>query len=345
MLQIIIPVQPRIIIIIIYSGLVTVFLVHIVMNNTTCSHISYAALSSSSASNGVSALVCLVSIILLFALKFHKIPLYRLALYQVFAAFAYAFVIVTEIGLIEYPTACKAAGFLDLFLLWVKLLLSGFLTFHLFSFAVFHKNLKRFELFYVVTCVLVPAGVATVPLITDTYGVAGSRCWIKEANEHCEKIIAGLIESLVLCYGPVFIILVAECVAMVVMVAVVAYRVCKRWKSQPLIGENQQQKALKHILPFVVYPFIFCICSFPPLINRLYNATHKTPSQFLQVVTSISVSISSFAAGIVLIIHITISRIKRRSKTSRLEEEGVVTANETLIKSTTYYSRPAESVY
>lgn len=320
------------------------------MNNTTCSHISYAALSSSSASNGVSAFVCLVSIILLFALKFHKIPLYRLALYQVLAAFAYAFVIVTEIGLIEDLTACKAAGFLDLFLLWVKLLMSGFLTFHLFCFAVFHKNFKRLEIPYIVTSVLVPAGVAVVPLITNTYGVAGSRCWIKEVNDNCEMIIAGLIESLVLCYGPVFIILVAECAAMVVMVAVLSYRVCKRWKSQPISGEDQQKKALKHILPFVAYPIIFCICSFPPLINRLYNSTHNTPSQFLQVVTSVSISISSFAAGIVLIVHITVSRINRRSMTSKLkvilEEEGAVTANDKtlpLLRSTTYYSQPAES--
>ena len=71
-------------------------------------------------------------------------------------------------------------------------------TFHLFCFAVFQKNLKKLEVLYVVTSLLVPAVIAAVPLITNSYGHSpdGAVCYMYAENE------AAFIERFALWDGP-----------------------------------------------------------------------------------------------------------------------------------------------
>ena len=68
-------------------------------------------------------------------------------------------------------------------------------TFHLFCFAVLHKNPKKLEVLYVVTSLLIPAGIASVPLITQSYGAnpSGTLCYIYASNI---SLIERLINSL-----------------------------------------------------------------------------------------------------------------------------------------------------
>ena len=61
-------------------------------------------------------------------------------------------------------------------------------TFHVFYFAVLHKNLKKLEVLYVVTSLFVPVVIAAVPLLTGTYGQdpnIGS-CWIEVEKKHSD---------------------------------------------------------------------------------------------------------------------------------------------------------------
>ena len=123
------------------------------------------------ATNGASVLVCVVATILLLALHLYTKVVYRLALYQVLAALAFATVQTLQVVFVNYDVhVCVAMGWLTLCTLWTKLVSTCWATFHLFCFAVLHKNLKKLEVLYVVTSLLVPAGVASVPLISDTYG-------------------------------------------------------------------------------------------------------------------------------------------------------------------------------
>ena len=130
------------------------------------------------------------------------------------------------------------------------------------------------------------------------------------------------------------------------MVAVLAYRVYKRWTG--LTDKDPQSNALRQLLPLVAYPIIFCVCTFPSLVNRLYNAINATPSQTLQVITSISISVSSLAAGMVLITQISVSKFKRWWKTSKLtsreDEEAVNNPSLPMLRSTTHFSHQTESV-
>ena len=66
---------------------------------------------------------------------------------------------------------CVAVGWMILYAEWMKLLFTIWVTFHLFCFGVLHKNLKKLEVLYVVTSLLVPALIAIVPLVTHAYGL------------------------------------------------------------------------------------------------------------------------------------------------------------------------------
>ena len=124
------------------------------------------------ATNGVSVLMCLLAAILVFVLKLHKKVVYRLALYQVFASLSFAMSQIVQViyNYVSYNRLCIAFGWLGLYTEWVKLLFTMWVTFHLFCFAILHKNLQKLEVFYVATSLLVPAMIACVPLMSNAYG-------------------------------------------------------------------------------------------------------------------------------------------------------------------------------
>ena len=170
--------------------------------------------------NGVSVLVCLLAAILLCCLKLYRKLVYRLALYQVLSAMAMASVGAMQVVFINYDESpnmygrvCTALGYLWLYTEWTKLLFTMWVTFHLFCFAVLHKNLKKLEVLYVVTSLLVPALIAIVPLVTHTYGLSpgSNTCYISNTR-------VGFVERLSLWDGPAMLMLIAASTAMVVMV-------------------------------------------------------------------------------------------------------------------------------
>ena len=62
---------------------------------------------------------------------------------------------------------CVAAGYLVQMADWMKVCFGCWITFHLFCFAVFLKNMKKLEPLYVMSSILVPIVVSSAPLITN----------------------------------------------------------------------------------------------------------------------------------------------------------------------------------
>ena len=130
--------------------------------------INHAAFSSA---NGFSALVCLLAAILVLRLKLYGKLVYRLALYQVLSALVMASVSAMQVVLMNYDNSpniydrvCTAIGLLLEYIAWVKLLFTVWVTIHLFCLAVLGKNLKKLEVVYIVTSLLVPTGMAIIYL-------------------------------------------------------------------------------------------------------------------------------------------------------------------------------------
>ena len=265
--------------------------------------------------NGVSVLVCLLAAFLLRWLKLYKKLVYRLALYQVLSALAMASVGATQVVFINYDELstiyrrlCTAIGFLWLYSQWTKLLFTMCVTFHLFCFAVLHKNLKKLEVLYVVTSLLVPALIAIVPLITHTYGLSpgGNACYI-----YANTSVA-FMERLALWDGPAMLMLIAASTAMVVMVTKLTSQVCRRSKYEPITDGDQFTKALKQLLPLAAFPMLFFIFEIPVFILHIYTIQYSAPNEGIVISADICVSLWSMVSGATVIIHVSVVRIWRR---------------------------------
>ena len=284
------------------------------MNNSSISCGLYykPALIALGAANGVSAAACFVAVVAVGLLKLHKKTVYRLALYQILASLELSIVLVLQVQFLNseatFPankTMCIATAFFFLQSQWTKLILAVWVTIHLFCFAVFHKNLQKFELLYVLSSLLLSFAIATVPLATGTYGLAGSWCWIQEWMGNCPtyKLHLGFVLQLALWYVPSIIILFMTSAAMVVMVLVVATRSCpRRLERHSITGEHHNRKALKQLLPLAAYPIMFCIFNVVPFVNRVRGLTNDTKPA-LETAAALSIACWGLSTAIALLIH------------------------------------------
>ena len=308
--------------------------------------------------NSVSVVVCLLAAILVLILRLYEKLVYRLALYQVLASLALATIVLLQGVLLDHSNdrVCIAMGWLLLYADWMKLLFTMWVTFHLFCFAVFHKNLNKLEVLYVVTSLLLPAVIACIPLITHTYGLNpdGTSCYIYEKNSNVASI-----ERFALWDGPAMIILLAASTAMVVMVIKLTGRVCLRSKYEPITDGDRFWKALKQLLPLAAFPILFFFFEIPIFIFHVYAKTSSTPNMALGISKSVSISLWSMTSGGTLLVHIFIVRCWTFAQNRKREQgNGVMqltgsfhnpTANLLVgssqsARSTTQFSFPTSSI-
>ena len=172
----------------------------------------------------------------------------------------------------------------------------------IFCFAVLLKNMKKLEPLYVISSTLFPIAISSVPLITKSYGPSGEWCLIRR-NKCGTNYAIGDIELIVIWLGPVFVLVVLQCIAIVVMMITVYYR-AHRKLDENVYGRDQSKKAFRQLLPLVAYPVLFCILIIPPLIARVYGFVSSTPNEGLHILLAICIPAWSLSAGVSLIVHI-----------------------------------------
>ena len=274
------------------------------------------------ATNSVSVIVCLLGALLVIRHKLHKSAVYRLALYQVLASLAFATVEIFQIVFVNYQKntevygrVCTAIGWMTIYTRWVKVLFTAWVSFHLFYFAVFYKNLKKYEVVYVVTSLLVPAPIASVPLITHTYGVNKIGICYFFANDTNDDDVA-IVETFSLWYGPAMFIVFVSSLAMVAMVIKLAHHVRWRSKYEPIIDGDPFWKALKQLLPLSAFPVLLFVFMMPVFVQSIHSATHPVTSNHKATAFSdaVFVSLWSVSSGVTLIIHISVVRCFAKRK-------------------------------
>ncbi|KAL5502508.1 hypothetical protein EMCRGX_G009298, partial [Ephydatia muelleri] len=276
--------------------------------NTSCSNVTVTngfLIRLVGSLGAVSVATCLVALCWLFYLKLYKQFLYRLAAYQVMGSMLHALFLVCQFTFLEYDDSkypsCVAVGYLLEIAGWMKACFGCWITFHLFCFAVFLKNMKKLEPLYVISSILVPIVVSSVPLITKSYGPTDDWCWIQ--RKKCGKYdLTGFVEQIALWYGPTFVLLVVQSIAMLIIMITMYYRAHRKSDDDVIGSREQNKKALRQLLPLMVYPVVFCILIIPPLIERLYGFS-PVPRGLLILVT-VCIPAWSFFAGVSLIVHI-----------------------------------------
>ena len=268
-----------------------------------------------SATNSISVVVCLLATFMVCALKLYRKVVYRLALYQVLASLAFAINLVLDIVFINYDDdsdvyngLCTAIGWLVQFSVLMKVLFAMWVAFHLFCFGVLHKNLRKLEVLYVVSSLLVPAIVAMVPLATRTYGINSlGDCWIAVTNRSSPDIVT--IERFSLWMGPAMAILFVSSAAMIVLVIKLTHRVLRQFKREPITDNDQFWKALKQLLPLAAFPIFLCVFLIPSFFFYLYLAVNPSAeTEALSLATAVSFSLWSLSSGVALIVHVCMAR-------------------------------------
>ena len=289
--------------------------------NLSSSSVTFPTEIIVTATNSVSVLVCLLAAFLVYHLNLYHAAIYRLALYQVLASLAFATVEVSQIVFVNYKKSvdvydqvCAAIGWMTIYARWVKVVFTAWLTFHLFYFAVLHKNLKKFEVLYVVTSLLVPVPIASVPLITNTYGVNKiGVCYFFAQNDTTN---VATIEKFSLWYGPAMAILFVSSLVMIVIMIKLALRVCRRSKYEPITDGDQFWRALKQLLPLSVFPMLFFVFMIPVFVSGISLATQPLPNKALSFSGTLCISLWSMSSGVTLIIHISVVRCFAKRKRS-----------------------------
>ena len=274
--------------------------------------------------NTISVLVCLLAAVLVLVLKLHKKVVYRLALYQVLSALSFALLQALQITFINYDKntrvygqICVAVGWLVLYSQLVKLVFTLWVTFHLFCFAVLYKNLKKLEVLYVVTSLLVPALLAAVPLTTQTFGVrssSGTLCFIYAQNDsNSNQHKRALIERFVLWDGPATVTLSVASIVMIATVLKLGHRICQHRRYESLTDTSGQHwKALKQLLPLAAFPILFFVFTIPVSVFHIFQAVATTPNERLVIANMIFVFLWSTTSGLTLIIHISVAKCCRK---------------------------------
>ena len=268
----------------------------------------------------LSTMMCIIAILFVMCLRLYKYFVYRLALYQVLACLLLSLAEALQIMNINYTEnkfhidACIATAFLMEYTIWLKLLFTLFLVFHLFCLAVCLKNCIKLELVYFLISVAFPVLPACIPFSHNLYGIAGAWCWIQIHDSYCpdEKYTEGVIEQFTLWYGPLFVSLTV-CLLAVIVIAVVLCRrayLSHKKESKPLIKENPNKTALKELLPLLAYPIIFYLLSLFPLANRLHGAISPVGSYHLITlyIAMISEALWGFFSSLALLIHVLLLR-------------------------------------
>lgn len=279
-------------------------------------------------------------------------------MYQVLGAIGNGAFLIMDLAFEKYYGAgpasldylCLATAYLTQFSLLVKLFFTIWLTFHLFCFAVYHKNMKGLEILYIVTAIVIPAGIAVVPFFTKTYGLSKGWCWIMNANDSScppAPIKIGIIEQFAMWYGPALIAFVLESGAMVTLLVTLgcrAYRKGGGGVSEPLVGQSVHRKALKQMLPLVIYPLVFTVLIVPPLVNRILDAAQGRESIIRCKMDVVFIPLLFLAAGATLIVHVCFLLISKKKPPPHLapDDAGMETARAGSTRCSTYFVPPLE---
>ena len=299
--------------------------------------------------NGVvSFCTCVVAVSLVFCLRLHKLLTYRLAMYQVLSGMLFSFTLVLFFSSMNYDSdslpdtvVCKVQAFLTEYSMWMKLLFTISLVFHLFCLAVFLKNMKNLEIWYVLFSTLFPLLVSWIPFIHNSYGVAGAWCWIRDWTGDCatHHYLEGIIEQFTLWYGPLFVSLTISIIATIIIVIVLLWRVCNAQPiKEPLLETDLKPKhkeALKELLPLLVYPAIFYCISLLPLVHRIYDAVTPYMSFKLSLAHAITISTMGLFSSSVLILHVIIVKMYHRTAPTDRPNQSTNSVHVGTLKGTT----------
>ena len=133
-----------------------------------------------------------------------------------------------------------------------------------------------------------------IPFINNTFGMAGTFCWIRSKDNSGNLNLAGLIEWYALWHIPLILLCIINLITIVAILVILCKRLCIK-KTSDKVYKNM----LRENAPLLIYPVIYNFISLFPLARHLYQTITISEESDSQVHCALviidSVAISSFS--------------------------------------------------
>ena len=269
-----------------------------------------------SSTAAVSAFVCILAIALIVIFRMYKLLTNRIILYLLFGVLSFSFATIFLILALwqnywkgEHYKWCVAEGFFIEYSVLVRLFSSLMVTLHLTIMVLFdrcYQNITKLEPFYLFFQWIFPLIIAWIPFVHNNYGISGAWCFIRLYNDDCSWNKEGMIEVYATMYGELFLGLILNNIALVVVVVTLCKRSCYNNTSL------DYRKALKQTLPLIGFPVMHQVLNWIALGNRIYQAsTSGKYMKWMFFSHAISSASGGFFAGLFTIVYlVTLSEFR-----------------------------------
>ncbi len=289
--------------------------------------------------SSVAAVVCLVSVVVILALRQFHTFVHRLVLYMMTASFLNALTtaiqslpmrhnssgeVVMRTGFHDF---CVALGFAVQLTLSQFMLILTWILGYLFLLVVckYPASSKKHEIVGLVIALGLPVLVDWLPFMHNLYGQAGAWCWIMVTNADCsDLIVEGVVYQLVLFYGPQVIVVLLSFMMFVIIVVILAKRSCKHSRE----GKNSPyQQAVREALPLVLYPVLYNLIvgvMFANRINYALSIAHDhNPYYPLFLAHAVCDSLRTLFLSLGFLLHPgTVRKLLRRDRPKKRSEDS-----------------------
>ena len=169
------------------------------------------------------------------------------------------------------------------------------------------------EISYILIPILVPISFFWIPFINNTYGMAGTFCWIRSKDDSCKENLAGLIEWYALWHIPMILLCVINMITIVAILVILCKRLCIEKTSDKVYRNMLRENA-----PLLIYPLFYNFISLFPLARHLYQTMHTSEESDNQVhhelviFDSVAISIRGLFFALAYCLFIVIERHYRK---------------------------------
>ena len=275
-------------------------------------------------------LVYTATVALIVVTKIYRHYVHRLTLYLAAAGLLHAVAIGLEVIPIDlsrpdnstvslrdnWGEACIAIGFVAQYLTILQALVIVWISFYMFVLVAFQKQLNRpqHEIGCLAVTISAPFLLTWEPFLHESYGQSGASCWIADGVGRNTslgpifKLTVNIVPIFIMSFGGLVMLLVASVILM------------RRGLRKDNFLVTQYRKALKEIVPLLVYPTIYFLIIFVRIIIVLASELNDPALNdviFVSVLQSCSIALllSLFMHGSVR--HVVLTRPVAWCRSSR----------------------------
>lgn len=265
---------------------------------------------------------CLAATVLVVVLKLHHQLTYRLSLYQVLSSLLFAATCALQLPfMFNYGgksdtkpngVLCSLVACANMYTSYLKICFTVCITCHLLYFAVFYKNYRNLEKWYIGLSLSLSLIPSVIPFATNTYGRLRSGCWMVRNNSTLSPT-ANVAQMIILWYAPATLLSIVEVVMVTVTLTTLA---CRTWCRGNAARGELYKTALCEMLPLFSYPVLSVLFLATPMAKGYYNfaTPHSYFSGPLLVIHDISLPLWGLSAPAALLMHLCVLLVIRRRK-------------------------------